>query len=563
MKVLIAEDTPVDLEILHTFCQRQGFTVVTAENGARAVEAFAETSPDLVLMDVMMPVMDGYEATSRIKSLCVDRWVPVILVTGRDEEQDLAKGVASGADDYLTKPLNLTILAEKIKVMCRITEMQQALRDSVRELKQYQDRSEEELRLAKGIMDKVLLLSQISREIVEWWILPANEFSGDVITAAATPSGKIYLMLADATGHGLPAALIVLHLTQIFYGMSKKGMTLESIAEELNWRIHTRLPTGHFVVASLASIDLDQAEIAIWNGGNPPASFINRQGQILHRWESNHLPLGILNREDFNARLERYQCEEPGQIVICSDGLLEARSPDGREYGADRLNQVLRAASPEARFSSVKETIQAHLGGMIAHDDISLIVVHCDSVADSTKPRPEARGKRELLTEETSSWKLKVDLGPLQIKSLDILTVLLDWVNLMNMRKAHSGPIFVILSELYSNALDRGLLQLDSRLKLAPGGFNMYMQERQRRLATLTQGCISIELGKVKVHDRWFLEIRVKDTGPGFDHETLLRSFNPEDIRIIGCGIPLVKSLCSKLEYLGHGNEAVARYRLD
>jgi anti-sigma regulatory factor (Ser/Thr protein kinase) len=95
-----------------------------------------------------------------------------------------------------------------------------------------------------------------------------------------------------------------------------------------------------------------------------------------------------------------------------------------------------------------------------------------------------------------------------------------------------------------------------------PGGFTLYMQERERRLAALNQGCISIELEQRKGHDRCILKIRVKDSGPGFDHQAILRSLNSVEIRIIGCGIPLVKSLCSQMKYLGAGNEVVVHYLL-
>ncbi len=185
MKVLIADDTRVNLMILEAYCTKQGYEVVTAQNGLEAVETFSKELPDLVLMDVMMPVMDGYEATTRIKSLCADRWIPVILVTAQScTEENLIQGISAGADDYLTKPVNLILLREKMKVMQRIARMQSSLHIKLEELQNYKEGTKEELILARHVMERIVRKVGIDESLLQRWILRAEGFSADVIAAS-------------------------------------------------------------------------------------------------------------------------------------------------------------------------------------------------------------------------------------------------------------------------------------------------------------------------------------------------------------------------------------------
>ena len=120
IKVLLVDDDRINRVLLNAILKREGYTVLEANDGQEAVDIFDNEKPDLVLMDVMMPVMDGYEATKLIKSRGVDRFVPVIFLTAVTDEKALAKCVECGGDDFLVKPYNRVILKAKIDAMLRI-----------------------------------------------------------------------------------------------------------------------------------------------------------------------------------------------------------------------------------------------------------------------------------------------------------------------------------------------------------------------------------------------------------------------------------------------------------
>lgn len=133
-RILVVDDSLDNLEVLSSHLRFRGYDVVTATNGEEAIEKVAEHRPDLVLLDVMMPDIDGYEVTRRIKADPELPFTPVILVTARDSTQDKVAGLDAGADDYLTKPINFPELEARVRSILRIKELQDELEEKNREL---------------------------------------------------------------------------------------------------------------------------------------------------------------------------------------------------------------------------------------------------------------------------------------------------------------------------------------------------------------------------------------------------------------------------------------------
>ncbi len=127
MKVLIVDDAKSNVMLISAIIQRAGHQVVTAATGEEAVEQFRDRSPDLVLMDVNLPGIDGYEATRQIRAIGGEGWIPVIFLSGSDQSVDIVRGIEAGGDDYLTKPIDAMILTAKFRAMQRIAEMRQQL----------------------------------------------------------------------------------------------------------------------------------------------------------------------------------------------------------------------------------------------------------------------------------------------------------------------------------------------------------------------------------------------------------------------------------------------------
>jgi len=135
-RILVVDDHPDNVEIIQARLESRGYQVETAANGQQALDRVTENPPHLVLLDVMMPLMDGYEVARRIKSDSSLPFIPIILVTARDSTEDKVEGLDAGAEDYLTKPVNFPELEARVRSMLRIKRLQDELDEKNRELEE-------------------------------------------------------------------------------------------------------------------------------------------------------------------------------------------------------------------------------------------------------------------------------------------------------------------------------------------------------------------------------------------------------------------------------------------
>jgi CheY-like chemotaxis protein len=561
--VLVVDDSSQARVMLSRFVTKLGYAPLLAQSGGEAVELFAARHPDFILLDVQMPGIDGYETARRIREQAGARWVPILFLSAGSEEDEKIKGLESGGDDYLTKPVRFRMLEAKIKVLQRIAEMQRTLRENAEQLARYRDENEREQRLAKYLMDQIVRTDAFAGKGMERWMMPARHFSGDLLAAMYAPSGVLHVILADGTGHGLSAALSVMPVTDVFYSMTERGFTIAGIARELNRKIKQLMPTGRFVAATLAAVDPQNRTISVWNGGNPNALFVRYDGAILRSWSSIHPALGILSGDEFSDRTESFRWIAPGHLYMCSDGLLEAENPAGEAFGLERMQRVLTSVSPESRFARIRTAVSDYLNGQLAHDDVSLLAIDCALVGRVTTPLPKKIMEDVLTTRLSTAWRLGLRLSAAELKSIDVLPFLMGWVKQVQVDPEHRGQIFLILAELFNNALDHGILGLDSSLKAdLNGGFERYLDERATRLSALDTASIEIEIELSRQAGREMLQLRLKDSGKGFDYQSVLSTNISQSTKRSGRGIPLLRDLCTQVMYLGSGNEVVVQYSL-
>ncbi len=377
LKVLVVDDTEVNLGLFDKFIRRMGHETISATNGLEAVACFEECRPDLVLMDVMMPEMDGYEATRRIRTLCDDNWVPIIFMSAKASVDDQVMGLEAGGDDYLTKPVNLKILAAKITAMQRIAEMQQALEETASELQQYRDDAEQEMQLATRLMARITRSATLADPLLKVWTLPAVHMSGDLVAAARPFDDRLYVLLADATGHGLSAALMQMPVSQTFYDMAQAGYSVSSIVTAMNRQLRALMPRDRFVAATVVAFDERNRLFEVWNGGNPEALLVDDDAGVIHRFEPRSPPLGIVGEDDFDARTEILQVAEGAELLLYSDGVLDADDVQGDTFDESGLALAVDGQGEPSVCGRVAAALQAHLGQRHGQDDISVVGIRC------------------------------------------------------------------------------------------------------------------------------------------------------------------------------------------
>jgi diguanylate cyclase (GGDEF)-like protein len=134
MKILIVDDSPTIRAALRGLVDKMGHSVIEADDGSKALKIYQEDRPDLVLIDVVMPVMDGYEAARRMRQSRPDEWVPIIFLSSKEADQDLDRAIEAGGDDYLVKPVSFVVLNAKIRALQRIESTRTKLLEMSREL---------------------------------------------------------------------------------------------------------------------------------------------------------------------------------------------------------------------------------------------------------------------------------------------------------------------------------------------------------------------------------------------------------------------------------------------
>lgn len=442
----------------------------------------------------------------------------------------------------------------------RVVQLQQQFLEKILVLEEYHDRIDEEQRIGSYIMGHITNVHGTLDPLIRHLIRPAEHLSGDMLLAARTPDDALHILLADAVGHGLVAAVNVLPLSQAFYDMSENGFRIAQIAEELNLKINRFMPVDRFVAATLISVNVRNRVIEVWNGGNPAPLLVNKNGEILHEWESINLPLGILPGENFSGKPEVFHYEENCQLCLFSDGLPEAESPLGEPFGKSRIRRLLQDSEPKGRFENLVNLLDLHLAGRTAHDDISLAMVEIPTYLRA-EAVPAIHAPIEAIPEGGSNWKIEISLGAAELKYLNIVPMLTNIIEKIHIANEFAAPLFMILSELFNNALDHGILRLDSGVKHGADGFDKFLQLRDERLHTLDNGKIDLELEKVVIEGKYGVKIRVADSGNGFDYAAILVDAENRVKRgQHGRGITLVESMAYKLEYAGNGSEVTAYY---
>ena len=372
LRILAVDDTPANIALIEAVLSKEGHTVITARNGEEAVLSYQAERPDVVLMDVMMPGMGGIEATRRIRALDTDHWVPIIFISALSHRDDIVRGLEAGGDDYLGKPIDVVLLLAKINAMRRISALKEKLRLSNTLLDAYRHNSERELDMARELMEHMVRGVSSTLPHVELWVQPAANLGGDLLLTRKCQCGNEYLLLADAMGHGLSAAMPLIPLVQVFSEMTNRCEYAREILREMNLQISNLLPSGNFIAFTLISMDREKRQIEIWNGGNPPALLVDSKGNVKHKFSSRHLALGILRDEDFDGSLDSFNWDEDCTLVLYSDGLADARNEAGVEFGEAGIISALQC---ESSHRSLKMAIATHLEGSWANDDISLATV--------------------------------------------------------------------------------------------------------------------------------------------------------------------------------------------
>jgi two-component system, HptB-dependent secretion and biofilm response regulator len=198
-----------------------------------------------------------------------------------------------------------------------------------------------------------------------------------VVAAARARDGKLYAMLADATGHGLTAAISTLPALTLFYSMVPSAPPLSALVGEINRQLRGSMPPGRFVAATLVCVDNTNHQAELWIGGTPEALLLDAHGEVSRRFPSHQMALGILDTDEDLVKTVPFTCEPGQQLLIFSDGLIEAENHSGKQFDLHALLATVRSVPSYLRHGAVRSALTRHLDGLSFHDDVSMLFIDC------------------------------------------------------------------------------------------------------------------------------------------------------------------------------------------
>ena len=392
LKVLVVDDDLISRKIIIKILDKGGYNVFKAENGREGVDVFEREQPDIVIMDIMMPVMDGYEAIRIIKKRSQDSFVPVICLTDLQDNKTLAQCVEVGADDFLSKPVHHVILNAKIDAMLRIKRLYNTVTEQKKQLADQFALLEYEQKLAENVFSNILSAIPSDSDSVNFSLTPMKKVGGDLVLSTPVFIDRQYVLLGDFTGHGLSAAIGAVPVAEVFNEIKDNSHSIVDVARKINNKLHALLPSGFFLCACLIEVDYSDNKIHVWLGGLPDLLIFDGNRRIKKRVASKHLPMGILDDKEFDQSPDVISVDVGDQIFFYSDGITEAENKDGEMFGQKRLEDLIaNSQNPDDIIDEIKKTLDSFCKGVEQSDDITIAAIKYRKIEETSEPRTRER----------------------------------------------------------------------------------------------------------------------------------------------------------------------------
>jgi sigma-B regulation protein RsbU (phosphoserine phosphatase) len=372
--ILVVDDTPLNISVI-TGALKDTYKTKVATNGPKALTiAAAEEKPDLILLDVMMPEMDGYEVCRRLKADPTTREIPVIFLTAQTEAEDETRGFQVGAVDYVHKPFSPAVMKARVHTHLVLRETREKLAQQLLAI-------QKELETARLIQQSILpeTFPQIKGLDIAARYVPMASVAGDFYDFIPVDDKHVGILVADVSGHGMPAALIASMLKIALAAQAAHADDPARVLHGLNQALCGKFQ-HHYVTAAYVFIDMEKRTLKYGGAGHPPLLMWSSSSLGVRDLEENGLFLG---KFDFAAYSSVEVPLAPGDWgLLYTDGISETNTPEGVEFGTERFRQFL-AAEKNASADQLAESLLNELSRYSARsegedldDDITMVAIH-------------------------------------------------------------------------------------------------------------------------------------------------------------------------------------------
>ena len=377
-EILVVDDDALTRKMLVQNLTSAGYRCRASENGREAWNQLHARHPTLVLLDLDMPGLDGAELLKRLRA---DRnpaiaQIPTIMLTGHGSEESEVRCLESGANDFVTKPINTTILRARIETQLRLQSMRDQLRQQNDELEAWHRDRERDLAAARSTQQSLIphKLLQLPGWEVAAGFRPVIEVGGDIYGWLPMKDGRVLFWIADATGHGASAALLTTLTKLLFHHGSVEHGAPATIMQAVNNDFRGVFAAHSFMTAMGVALDPASGLASVVGAGHPPLLILRRNGgRELIRSVSP--PLGLAKQTEF---VERPVQLDPGDaFLLYTDGLFNRGGEKGARLTPEQLAQTLDPSAPTAEAMLTRILPKPAPGDQPAElaDDVAAVLV--------------------------------------------------------------------------------------------------------------------------------------------------------------------------------------------
>lgn len=335
--LLIVDDTPKNIQVLGKILSTEGYNIHVAQNGLQAIERAKKVIPDLILLDVMMPGLDGFETCEQLKRIPSLQEIPIIFLTAKTESDDVVKGFDLGAVDYVTKPFHAPELLARVH-----THLQ--LRYEIEARKKREQQIQEELEEARHIQQNIvpLQLPQLPNAQLVCKFAPMARIGGDFYNIFNLGNGKYVIMIADVSGHGIPAALVASLISGAFTNNAGTENSTEMVVHAINAYLSDLLPPRFFSTMFYGIYDSQNHLFQYTSAGHPDGLVIRTKTNDFYSLSTGGMVLGVVKNEMAQYKEKTFQLESGDKLLLYTDGIYEVTNAHEERLGKKGLNDFLQ-----------------------------------------------------------------------------------------------------------------------------------------------------------------------------------------------------------------------------
>ncbi|MFP5208753.1 MAG: SpoIIE family protein phosphatase [Acidobacteriota bacterium] len=383
--VLLVDDTPANLQVLGGMLKEQGCIVRPVPSGKLAIRFAEADPPDIILLDIMMPEMDGFEVCRRLKQIDRLKEIPIIFISALHETIDKVKAFAAGGVDYISKPFQFEEVEARVRTHLNIRRLQVQLENQNHRLSQLyqalresQEALDSELAYAASYVASLIPPPIRSGTLQsDWLYVPSTRLGGDSLGYHWIDDAHFAFYLLDVSGHGVGPALLSVSVLNTIRTQCLPGADFrypDQVLARLNTRFHANEQYGLYFTLWYGVFNQYDRVLRYANGGHPPAVLMEDSGRAMDL-DAQGLPVGLFAETEYVPAT--VQISPASRVYVFSDGCYEIELPEGqistREEMIKHLNEP--ASGPASQLRSLYEHSMSVHGGTRLDDDFSIVCV--------------------------------------------------------------------------------------------------------------------------------------------------------------------------------------------